>query len=244
MTRLVFLDCETTGLDPRRAEPWEVALIRRELGEDDYTASQPDVEYLFQLFPLNLAQADPMALAISGFKQRQATSMSIGGPMIDGGAVAQKRKDTVIDPPNYSRTSRDQVLGQIDRYIDQAVVVGSNVGKFDLAEILWRTLTDAGFAPTWHYHPIDVASLAAGYAMGHNAGTAPERAQWADGPTPNRGLLPDLSFPFKSDRVTSAIGVPATTKGKHTALADARWARDTFDAVFKGSRLPDHLSVY
>lgn len=55
--QLVFLDIETTGLDPDRHEPWEVALIS---GDD---------RRLWHL-PVDLGRADPIALRIGGFHER------------------------------------------------------------------------------------------------------------------------------------------------------------------------------
>lgn len=68
MTRLAFLDTETTGLDPDRHEIWEVALIVRE--EDGSEAT-----FLWQL-PVDLGRADPVALKIGDFHTRRASVQS------------------------------------------------------------------------------------------------------------------------------------------------------------------------
>lgn len=68
MTRLAFVDTETTGLDPDLHEVWEVALIvRDECGER---------EHVWQL-PVDLGRADPVALKIGGFHERRQ-----GGPAV------------------------------------------------------------------------------------------------------------------------------------------------------------------
>lgn len=64
MTRLAFVDTETTGLDPDRHEIWEVGLIVR---EDDGA----EHEHSWQL-PVDLGRADPMALNIGRFHDRRA----------------------------------------------------------------------------------------------------------------------------------------------------------------------------
>ncbi|QBI19327.1 hypothetical protein ER308_07070 [Egibacter rhizosphaerae] len=62
MSRLVFLDIETTGLDPDRHEPWEIALIVD--GESDERVYRPKP---------SLRTADPTALRMTGFYHRTET---------------------------------------------------------------------------------------------------------------------------------------------------------------------------
>lgn len=62
MTRLAFLDTETTGLDPDLHEVWEVGVIVR---EDDGTETE---EHWF--LPVDLGRADAVALRIGGFHDR------------------------------------------------------------------------------------------------------------------------------------------------------------------------------
>lgn len=64
MTKLVFVDCETTGLDPARHEPWEIALIVRR-------PDQADEEWTFQPDVADMSDADPGALRISRFYERR-----------------------------------------------------------------------------------------------------------------------------------------------------------------------------
>lgn len=61
---LAFVDTETTGLDPRFHEVWEVALILRRDGGDK------DVEYVWQL-PVNLGNAEAKALEVGRFYERR-----------------------------------------------------------------------------------------------------------------------------------------------------------------------------
>jgi DNA polymerase III alpha subunit (gram-positive type) len=58
----VFVDTETTGLDPDRHEIWEVACI--------YHEGNSWIERAWQL-PVDLGKADPMALKISKFHERR-----------------------------------------------------------------------------------------------------------------------------------------------------------------------------
>jgi DNA polymerase III epsilon subunit-like protein len=64
MTRLAFVDTETTGLDPDRHETWEVGLVLREENGAEF-------ERVWQL-PADLGRADPMALKIGRFHERRS----------------------------------------------------------------------------------------------------------------------------------------------------------------------------
>lgn len=55
---VVFVDIETTGLNPWVHEPWEIALI------------VDDIEHVWQV-PVNLGKADPQALRVSRFYERR-----------------------------------------------------------------------------------------------------------------------------------------------------------------------------
>jgi hypothetical protein len=62
MTVLCFIDTETTGLDPRIHEPWEVCLWREDRdGPETYGLGH------------DLTHADPQALAIGGYWERAHT---------------------------------------------------------------------------------------------------------------------------------------------------------------------------
>lgn len=61
MSDVVFVDCETTGLDPERHEIWEVALIH-----DSADGWKEHVWYL----PVDLGRADPAALQLGRFHER------------------------------------------------------------------------------------------------------------------------------------------------------------------------------
>lgn len=70
MTTLCFIDTETTGLDPRIHQPWEVSIWRTDW-TDPWTA----------ILPHTLDFADPAALNIGGWHKR-----GCGGLMADDGA--------------------------------------------------------------------------------------------------------------------------------------------------------------
>jgi hypothetical protein len=87
-------------------------------------------------------------------------------------------------------------------------VVGA-VPNFD-TERLALLLKEFGFAPSWHYHLIDVENLAVGYLAA-------------------KGILSDL--PWNSDELSQAVGVDVPTDERHTAMGDARWVKALYDAI-------------
>lgn len=63
---LVFIDTETTGLDPMRHTVWEVALIA---GGEEFSAILP-------LTPQAMADANPISLEIGGYHRRVKTDVN------------------------------------------------------------------------------------------------------------------------------------------------------------------------
>jgi len=72
----------------------------------------------------------------------------------------------------------------------------------------WRT-------PPWHYHLIDVENLAVGYLAAKGTRVEP---------------------PWNSDDISRLVGVEPPTDRRHTAMGDAEWARDVYDAVMYGGQ--------
>lgn len=138
MTRLAFVDTETTGLDPRQHDVWEIAVIRREDGIE--------VERLWQIRP-NLETADPEALDINRYAERFAVP--------DGWDAIE-----VMDGPPM-RLTLNEMLFDFQDFIAGCVMVGSNPAFDDafLKKLLWASGRKIG----WHYRTIDVATLAAGF---------------------------------------------------------------------------------
>lgn len=105
--------------------------------------------------------------------------------------------------PFPERWSSWDALVRVDDMTSGAFVVG-NCPWFDDAFLkVW--FAGHGVTPRWHYHLVDVENLIAG----------------------KLGLRP----PWNSETVSEAVGVPVPVD-QHTALADARWTRDLYHAVF------------
>jgi len=109
--------------------------------------------------------------------------------------------------------SRESAINAIVHVLSGAVIVGSNPG-FD--DRFLRKLLGPGGAQ-WHYRPYDIVQLAAAKIGAQQAGP----------------------LPWRSHVLSRAVGVePPTEDVAHTALGDARWARDVHDAVMIREKFP------
>jgi hypothetical protein len=178
---LIFLDTETTSLDRRTRRIWDLAYIRRFPDHDSETQAFVEV---------SLKHADPNSLKIGGYYKRHPTpygdSRRNVGPLLSEGRAARLVASEFRD----------------------ALLVGA-VPSFDeetLADLLFRH----GLQSTWHYHFVDVETLAAG--------------RW--------GLQPPWDF----DAVLARAGLKYDEAERHTALGDARMVRDLYDAIMAPTR--------
>lgn len=205
-TPIAFIDTETTHLDSEIGEVWEVAVILREQDGEEFT----DTEYVWQ-FGINLETADPEALRIGRFRERSVISQTCDC------------QAAYTEPNAITCMTRADAVKAIVNILAGAVLVGSNPG-FD--DRFLRKLLGPGSAQ-WHYRPVCIATLAAGKKLGvtdviRRFGGTPTEAE-------------TVSFPFSSRDLSRWTGVEPPGGGvAHTALGDARWARDVFDAVTGG----------
>lgn len=76
----------------------------------------------------------------------------------------------------------------------------------------------------WHYHLIDVENLAIGFLAGASAYGDGLTERWGDG-------IVDV-LPWDSAALSFRLGVdPADFEPKHSALADARWAKALYEKI-------------
>lgn len=188
MTTLAFVDTETTGLDADEHEVWEVGLVLAD--SDDPATGIKQRQWLLDASP---AKGNPISLSISGFHERHPKGWKL------------LRE---AEPNNY--TNRLSFAIEFGRLTYGAHLIGA-VPSFD-EERLRKLLLARGFSPGWHYHPIDIEAMAAGWLYGQN--------------------LHPGDFPLKSDELSRACGVePPLEEHRHTALGDARWVHRWYCAL-------------
>lgn len=194
---ICFVDTETDGVHPDR-EPWEIAIIRREPDGRETTWAQ--------FVEIDLSTADPFGLRVGRFYDRHPIGRYLSG-----------HSNPDVPLGLGQSVTRPLAARHVARLTHGAHLVGA-VPNFD-AEILARLLREQKLTPAWHYHLIDVESLAVGYLAGEGRPLAP---------------------PWDSSYLLEALGVPATPDDqRHTALGDARWVRALYDAVMT----PDVIAV-
>lgn len=180
----VFLDTETLGLD-RRAPVWEFAAIRI---EDDGTESVRDH---FQIRHEPKRYGIDWLATLPEWFQRDY--------------LARYRRETALDMA--------VAAPRIARIVDgKAVIAGSNPG-FDM-ERLGDLLAEFDIEPGWHYHPLDVPTIAVGWLTARNGCTPPR--------------------PWKSDELTRLVGLDPDNYKRHTALGDVEWCRDLYESITDG----------
>lgn len=187
MSRLVFVDTETTSLrHDRRA--WEIAAIIRDPGKAD-----TEHVWMVDTQDLDLGNADPMSLRIGRFYERH--------PQMNG--------DDANDAWGSTWLERFLLI-EVERLTRGAHLIGA-VPNFD-ADVLSARMRANGICPSWHYHLQDFETLIVGFLRGRGEKVPP--------------------LPWKSDDLSRLIGVqPPVGDDRHTALGDARWARDVWDRV-------------
>ncbi|MFE3597570.1 hypothetical protein ACFXOH_22930, partial [Bacillus subtilis] len=202
-TPVVFLDTETDGVHPGR-KAYEVAMIRRE----------PDGQQLETQFfvDIDLDTADPYGLKVGRFYERHPYGRYLAGTIPDF-SFGYKDASEFLRPRDAAH--------EVARWTHGAHIIGL-VPNFD-TETLANLLRSQHLTHAWHYHLIDVASMAVGWLHG---AAAPVKAVMPE------SIREQLVLPWKSDDLSRACGVePPGVDERHTAMGDARWAMRWFDRI-------------
>jgi hypothetical protein len=187
------MDTETLGLDID-APIWEFAAIRRgPLGPDDDIVER-------QLHIQIHHYADPWMVDFPA----------------EFAADYRKRFDA---GSAYGQSGAAQVISSF--LAGRPHIVGA-VPDFDTSKIRHQLLRPARIPDPWHYHLIDVETLASGYLAGCEARY--DGGKGADA----------LALPWKSDDLSRRIGVDPEQFDRHTAMGDVLWVKAQYDAVMGG----------
>lgn len=147
-----------------------------------------ETEWVEQL-NIDATKADPEALAVGRFWDRRH--------------------------PAFRMWSHEEVAAQVRTLTKDAVIVGQNPG-FDVAFLRRFLMLLPGEDPPWHYRPLCVTTLAAGYI----AGKLDRVRDFAV-----------LDLPWSSRDIAEAVDIDVSAFAKHTALGDAQLARAIYDRV-------------
>ena len=189
---VLFVDSETTGLDPERHPIWEIAAIEADGTEHLWQVKWPRAV---------LDNAEPIALEINGFEQRY-----------------DKGTCPILSPKESA---------ELFASLSQGLHLVGAVISFDEERLRRMHNLHLGRPEgkyPWHYHVCDVEALAIGYLAGR---TDPRDVR------PGGYVRPlPVAPPWKSDELTEALGIEMPADDvRHTALADARWAKAIYERV-------------
>lgn len=152
--------------------------------------SGEEVSFQIRVTARDVSLAHPVALEISGFHERYD-------------------KTRAIMPREAALRLRD--------LIPEGAHLAGAVVSFDeerLRRLMWRY----GYSPRWHYHLVEVETLAVGYIAG-----ARSCGEYPPAPPP----------PWDSNEISRLVGVDPAQFDRHTALGGARWAKAIYDAVME-----------
>lgn len=141
MTRICFIDTETTGLDRKRRQIWDFACVVRDI-DDDGNYTDQEVQFFIEV---DLTNADPFGLKIGHFWDRYPQTFEACRTAHYEGRIYSK----------YDAARR------ISELTADAIWVGA-VPSFD-EETCAKLLRQEGFVPRWDYHLVDVETFAGGH---------------------------------------------------------------------------------
>lgn len=226
LPKIAIVDTETTGLNRQIHQIFEIAVT-----VGDPNADGSGYEWTERVFHLDVKRgaADPGAFRVNNFYDRLNAAESedtdffwkIPCKGFYGGR-------TWSDPGYVAREVAGLLAGR--------TVIGA-VPDFD-AYRLEDWLKAHGECGAWDYHLVDVETLVSGYVRGILAAYAaglPEATVRQLIPAAEYLCLDDIvavaSPKWKSTELLALVGIEPP-KGRHTALADCRWAREAYCKVY------------
>lgn len=204
----MFVDCETTGLDPDRHEVWEVALGM--FASSDGTpyadcAGNPEMFVQTWFLPVDLTRADPIALDIGKFHERHPQGNNTPWPWSTEPPSMYYEGSKLVEPEFFAQ--------EFARLTHGKHLAGA-VPSFD-EERLRKLLLSQNVRPSWHYHLIDVEAMAIGWKAGARSLAPPQKLP--------AGMSWEI-LPWKSEHLSMIVGVNPDDFDRHTAAGDVRWA--------------------
>lgn len=229
MSKIVFIDTETTGLDPEWHEIWEVAIIVRDTKQSGWQ----DVSWVWQL-EVDLGKADTIALNIGRFHERRWKDACFSSQ-----DAAAPTKNHIHKPYDLMSSDDQWVIQDYEmrswcKHFVELTRDGHLVGcvaSFD-EERLRNLLRHYRQCPMWHYQTHDIEDLATGALLGQLHTQMSYADLDEDFYVDQIGEL--LGLPFNGKKLTTELGINYNSFERHTALGDAQMARAVFDAVTKG----------
>lgn len=216
---VAFVDCETSGLDPRRHQPWEVALIT------------PDgIEHEWML-PVDESKADLIALNIGGYFERFDRSFI---RYSRGGVSVSPRYEFARDFQKL--TNGLHLAGAVVSF--DANMIGALMLDVGVIPAWHYHLIDVEALAAGYVRGRAKGIALAAPGAGQCAGV-PSIAQWSA--ALDAGKV-GQTLPWTSYDLSMAVGVDPMKYKRHTALGDARWAMAMFDAVV-GSHVPAGVEI-
>ncbi|MGI5281726.1 hypothetical protein ACQEVF_59295 [Nonomuraea polychroma] len=231
MKKLAILDLETTSLDERHGDLWEIGLIMRDL----QMPAERDTEWWWQVRP-DLSLADPNSVQVGRYYERcRVTHRTIGGgrrlaPTLDIAGSPWIKEHTgkpLAEGDFYLNADAEGIARTLAPELDGATIVANNPA-FD-RKFLAKFLRVNGQILTAHHRMINIRDLLIGYIDG--------RLSAYDGQV-EEAFQPE-AVPYVEDWLQGAaespaweiVGVKQDQATKHTALGDARLNRDVYDAI-------------
>lgn len=202
MTRIVFLDTETTGLT-LHDEIWEFAAIAREPDGTETTHHM--------------------------FLQHNTQRCNLLPPEFL--ADHQARFPIGADAWHPDVKTREEAAHEIAGILSGRPHIVGAVPNFDTERIA-ILLRRFGLETDWHHHLIDVEALAVGWAHGVFRAHADMLAtQGKPHHAVDRGPTLVTGLPWDSDALSRSLGVDPEQFDRHTALGDVLWVRAQYDAI-------------